>query len=109
MEPWMSLMLPPDVIPLKHTDRYLHFQSHHLMHILYKEGIDLIPLHHSQECITLQKNDLAKDEAHLLGALKQNGYPPHVSALTLCSSQTPPHTTRQDTRGREATYDDMGC
>ena len=55
-----------------HTDRYLHFSSHHLTHV--KKGL-VRCLYDRARNITKEASNLEAEKAHLSGALKRNGYP----------------------------------
>ena len=55
-----------------HTDRYLHFGSHHPAHV--KRGLVKCLHNRAREIISPQDN-LQKEVCHLTRVLKQNGYP----------------------------------
>ena len=55
-----------------HTDRYLHFESHHPTHV--KRGM-VRCLHDRAREITSTQDNLQKEVDHLARVLKQNGYP----------------------------------
>ena len=55
-----------------HTDRYLHFKSHHPTHV--KRGV-VRCLHDRAREIISTKDNLQKEVDHLATVLKQNGYP----------------------------------
>ena len=55
-----------------HTDRYLHFSSHHPTHV--KKGL-VRCLYDRARNITKEASNLEAEKAHLSGALKRNGYP----------------------------------
>ena len=55
-----------------HTDRYLHFESHHPTHV--KRGV-VRCLHDRARGIISTQDNLQKEVDHLARVLKQNGYP----------------------------------
>ena len=55
-----------------HTDKYLHFESHHPTHV--KRGVVRCLHDRAREIISTQDN-LQKEVDHLARVLKQNGYP----------------------------------
>ena len=55
-----------------HTDRYLHFSSHHPTHV--KKGL-VRCLYDRARNITKEASNLETEKAHLSGALQRNGYP----------------------------------
>ena len=55
-----------------HMDRYLQFDSHHLMHV--KRGV-VKSLFDRAQAITLEEENMRKEEEHLEGVLQENGYP----------------------------------
>ena len=55
-----------------HTDRYLHFSSHHPTHV--NKGL-VRCLYDRARNITKVESNLEAEKAHLSGALKRNGYP----------------------------------
>ena len=55
-----------------HTDRYLHFKSHHPPHV--KKGLVRF-LYDRARNITKEASNLETEKAHLSGALQRNGYP----------------------------------
>ena len=55
-----------------HTDRYLHFGSHHPTHV--KKGL-VRCLYDRARSITKEASNLKAEKAHLAGALQRNGYP----------------------------------
>ena len=66
MEVWTSLSTENT-----HTDRYLHFQSHHPTR---EERPGEVPSQQSQGIISSQ-DKLQKEVDHLARVLRQNGYP----------------------------------
>ena len=77
-----------------HTDRYLHFRSHHPTHV--RRGL-VRCLYDRARSITTSLDSLKREEGHLASVLKCNGYP---SAFILTSS-TPPTQPVEDTRGEQ--------
>ncbi len=70
-----------------HTDRYLHFNSHHPVSAKRSAVRSLFDRARN---ITLQKKDLQREEEHLTATFKQNGYPlPFIRAVS-SSIQEPP-------------------
>ena len=59
-----------------HTDRYLHFISHHPTH--FKKG-QVKCLYNRARSITKEASNLEAEKAHLSGALQWNGYPAALS------------------------------
>ena len=55
-----------------HTDRYLHFESHHPTHV--KRGV-VRCLHDRARGVISTQDNLQKEVDHLARVLKQNGYP----------------------------------
>ena len=55
-----------------HTDRYLHFRSHHPTHV--KRGT-VRCLYNCARCIAQQGQNLKEEEDHLMKAFMGNGYP----------------------------------
>ena len=55
-----------------HTDRYLHFESHHPTHV--KRGV-VRCLHDRARRVISTQDNLQKEVDHLARVLKQNGYP----------------------------------
>jgi len=55
-----------------HTDRYLHFKSHHLIHV--KRGV-VRCLHERARRIVSTERNLKKEMNHLSRVLMHNGYP----------------------------------
>ena len=74
-----------------HTDRYLHFRSHHPTHV--RRGL-VRCLFNRARSITTSPDSLQKEEGHLASVLKCNGFP---SAFIRASS-TPPTQPAEDTR-----------
>ena len=66
-----------------HTDRYLHFQSHHPAHV--KRGL-VKCFHNRARGIISSQNNLQKELDHLARVLRQNGYPTNF----ICSPFAPP-------------------
>ena len=77
-----------------HTDRYLHFESHHPTHV--KRGVVRCLHDRAREIISTQDN-LQKEVDHLARVLKQNGYP----ANFICNASTPPMQETADTSSRD--------
>ena len=73
-----------------HTDRYLHFESHHLTHV--KRGVVRCLHDRAREIISTQEN-LQKEVDHLARVLKQNGYP----ANFIHNASAPPMQETADT------------
>ena len=63
---------PPSLPPPTHTDRYLHFESHHPTHV--KRGV-VRCLHDRARRVISTQDNLQKEVDHLARVLKQNGYP----------------------------------
>ena len=76
---------------LTHTDRYLHFWSHHPAHV--RRGL-VRCLYNRARIITTSPDSLQREEDHLESVLKCNGYP---SALIRASSN-PPTQPSEDAR-----------
>ena len=55
-----------------HTDRYLHFGSHHPRHV--KRGL-VRCLFDRASAVTLDRKNLGKERKHLRTVLRTNGYP----------------------------------
>ena len=55
-----------------HTDRYLHFKSHHPAHV--KRGL-IRCLFNRAKAVTLSHSNLSKERKHLRKVLNINGYP----------------------------------
>ena len=64
-----------------HTDRYLHFSSHHTTHV--KKGL-VRCLYDRARNITKEASNLETEKAHLSGALQRNGY---TAAFVRAASQ----------------------
>ena len=77
-----------------HTDRYLHFESHHPTHV--KRGVVRCLHDRAREIISTQDN-LQKEVDHLARVVKQNGYP----ANFIRDASTPPMQETADTSGRD--------
>ena len=77
-----------------HTNRYLHFKSHHPTHV--KRGVVRCLHDRAREIISTQDN-LQKEVDHLARVLKQNGYP----ANFIRDASTPPMQETADTSGRD--------
>ena len=56
-----------------HTDRYLHFTSHH--HPRVKPGIALCLKDRAEKICEPNSSSLEKEKEHLEGVLQANGYP----------------------------------
>ena len=74
-----------------HTDRYLHFNSHHPVSA---KRAAVRSLFDRARNVTLRKENLQKEEEHLTATFKQNGYPlpfiRSISSSTQKTSATPP-------------------
>jgi len=79
IEVWTSLYTENHT----HTDRYLHFQSHHPAHV--KRGL-VKCFHNRARGIISSQNNLQKEVDHLARVLRQNGYPTNF----ICSPFAPP-------------------
>ena len=77
-----------------HTDRYLHFQSHHPTHV--RRGL-VRCLYDRARSITTSEEGLQKEEHHLAGVLKQNGYPANFIRI----SSAPPMQVLDETQDGE--------
>ena len=69
-----------------HTDRYMNFQSHHLIHV--RRGLVRCLYDRARKVIT-SPNSLRREEKHLKSVLKWNGYPApfiHDSSIPLSRS-----------------------
>ena len=62
---------------MTHTDRYLHYSSHHPEHM--KRGVASC-LFHRARTVAVGEN-IKKEERHLAGVLEENGYPDHIIRL----------------------------
>ena len=63
-----------------HMDRYLHFNSHHPVSA---KRAAVRSLFDRARNVTLQKEDLRKEEEHLTATFKRNGYPlPFIRATS---------------------------
>ena len=73
-----------------HTDRYLHFSSHHPTHV--KRGLVKYLFNRAKE-VTSGPTDLNSEHTHITNALVNNGYPRNLSDLVLFSVTGPrnPH------------------
>ena len=77
-----------------HTDRYLHFNSHHP---LSAKRAAVRSLFDRARNITLQKEDLRKEEEHLTTTFKQNGYPlPFIRAISSSLQESTAPTEESD-------------
>ena len=77
-----------------HTDRYLHFESHHPTHV--KRGV-VRCLHDRAGRVISTQDNLQKEVDHLARVLKQNGYP----ANFIRNASTPPTQETADVSSPE--------
>ena len=77
-----------------HTDRYLHFESHHPTHV--KRGVVRCLHDRARRVISMQGN-LQKEVDHLASVLKRNGYP----ANFIRNASTPPTQETADVSSPE--------
>ena len=77
-----------------HTDRYLHFESHHPTHV--KRGV-VRCLHDRARGVISTQDNLQKEVDHLARVLKQNGYP----ANFICNASAPPTQETADVSSPE--------
>ena len=82
-----------------HTDRYLHFRSHHPTDV--RRGL-VRWLYDRARSITTSPDSLQREEGHLASVLKCNSYP---SAFIRASS-TPPSQPAEDTRREQPEVSD---
>ena len=87
-----------------HTDRYLHFSSHHPMHV--KRGLVKCLFNRAKE-VTSGPTDLSSEHTHIANALVNNGYPKNF--VRSCSvlrhraqtDQEPPLTVTAPSSGKK--------
>ena len=79
-----------------HTDRYLHFRSHHPTHV--KKGL-VRCLYDRARSITKETTNLKTEKAHLAGALQRNGYP--AAFVKAASVETTPRELDRETEQGE--------
>ena len=79
-----------------HTDRYLHFSSHHPTHV--KKGL-VRCLYDRARSITKETTNLKMEKAHLAGALQRNGYP--AAFVKAASVETTPRELDRETEQGE--------
>ena len=77
-----------------HTDRYMHFNSHHPSHV--KKGLVRCFYDRARNIIT--QEDLQIEEDHSTGVLRQNGCP----AMLVCTSSFPFPLTTNATQEKES-------
>ena len=70
-----------------HTDRYLHFNSHHPVHV--KRGLVKCLFDRANE-VTTDQTGISTEHAHISNALVKNGYPKNF--VRSCSISTPSQT-----------------
>ena len=78
-----------------HTDRYLHYSSHHPQHV--KRGLVKCLFNRAEE-ITLDTGNLRRERRHLTRVLQTNGYP---SGFLRDTTTSQPGRRRQGEQGQE--------
>ena len=78
-----------------HTDRYLHFESHHPTQV--KRGV-VRCLHDRARGVISTQDNLQKEVNHIARVLKQNGYPANFIRKCLCPTHTG-NSRRKQPRG----------
>ena len=77
-----------------HTDRYLHFSSHHPASV---KRAAVRSLFDRARNVTLQKENLREEEEHLNTTFKQNGYPlPFIHAISSSIQEPPTPSEKKD-------------